>query len=307
MKPRGLSRAGTILLCVVLLCAASVSALAETAVVNNPDPTDRLNLRSEAKSGADILRKYHSGVTVEILSDAGNGWAKVRIGSAEGYMQKQFLVTGANASSMQSAIPVGEVDVTPPQTKLALRERESDDAAAVGSYDQGTSVEVLGISDGWLHVRVMQDGRTGFMRSAWVTMIENLKTAAVSVDKATLRQAPQSDGKSLGTYAQGVPMVILFSFEKLEGWSRVRIGDTVGFMRSSDLVYGPEPNTFSPATKAVSNPGSFANLRKAATSDSLVIEKLGDGASVSVLGTAGDWTHVQTAAGYGYIQTKFLK
>lgn len=294
--------------CLMLLGAGIAGAAAETAVVDNPDPTDRLNLRESAKSGAKILRKYYSGVAVEVLSSAGD-WAKVRIGTAEGYMQKQFLATGTAAASVRSAVPMGQVDVTYPQTKLALRERESDSANAVGSYDQGTAVAVLGVADGWLHVRVVADGRTGFMRSAWVTQTENLRHAAVHADKATLRQEPKAGAKALGAYGRNVPMVVLFSFEKLEGWSRVRIGDTVGFMQNGDLAFNPEPGTadFAPEGKTVRNNGSYVNLRKAASTDASSLEKLDDGTAVSVLGTAGDWTHVEADGVYGYIQSKYLK
>lgn len=306
---RDAKRLLVIVACVVLVCATAAGALAETAVVNNPDPTDRLNLRDSPGSKGNSLRKYYSGVEVEILSSPSSDWAKVRIGSAEGYMLKKFLATGSAAASVQHAIPTGVVNVSYPQTKLALRERDSDDSAAVGSYDNGTSVLVLGVADSWLHVRVIGDGRMGFMRSAWITQAENLEAAAVRADRATFRQSPKPDGKSLGVYGKNVPMVVLFSFEKLEGWSRVRIGDTVGFMRSSDLVYNPEPGVapFTPETRVISNKGSHVNLREKASSSANVREKLKDGTAVVVIGTAGDWTHVQADGLYGYVQSQFLK
>ncbi len=296
----------------LLIALAASAAFAETAVVNNPDPTDRLNLRESAKAGAPILRKYFNGVEAEILSDVSADWAKVRIGGAEGFMQRKFLATGAAADAVARAIPVGIVDVTPPETKLALRERETDDSAAVGSYDQGTAVLVLGISDGWLYVRVESDGRTGFMRSQWVTQAENLRTAVVSdanKAKTTLRETPKTNGKALGQYDGGVPMVVLFSFEKLEGWTRVRIGDTVGFINNGQLHFNPEPaaQPYSGAQMRAENPGSHINMRKTPDRNGQIVAKLEDGAGVNVLGTSGPWSHVVWMGQYGYIQTSFLR
>lgn len=296
-------------LCLLLVCAGAVCAQAEMAVVKNPDPTDRLNLREGASTEDAILHKYYSGVEVEILSGASGDWALVRIGAAEGYMLKEYLATGSQAASVQSAIPLGQVDVTYPQTKLALRAQTSDDSAALGAYENGTMVAVLGVSDGWLHVRVSGDGRMGFMRSAWITQAGDLKNAAVQSEKATLRLSPKAGGKPLGVYRKNVPMAVLFSFEKLEGWSRVRIGNTVGFMQNSDLAYASEPGdaVFSPAVLTVKNPGSFVNLRKEADTKALVVAALTDGTTVSVIGTSGEWSHVLANSEYGYIQSRFLQ
>lgn len=306
---RIMKRGAAAAMCLLLVCSGAVRARAETAVVNNPNPTDRLNLRESANTSANILYKYYCGVAVEILPGSSGDWASVRIGTVEGYMLKKHLATGAQVASVQSAIPMGQVDVTYPQTKLALRAQPSDDSAALVTCENGTVVEVLGVSDGWLHVLVSSDGRVGFMRSAWITQTENQKNAVISAEKATLRQSPKADGKSLGVYGQHVPMVLLFSFEKLEGWSRVRIGNTVGFMRNSDLAFGPEPGgaVFSPVSRKVSNPGSFVNLRKEAKTNALVIKKLNDGTVVDVIGAAGEWTHVLVNSEYGYIQSKFLR
>ncbi len=293
------------LLCVPAFLALPASARAETAVVANPDPTDRLNMRQKPQSGSPILRKYYSGVEVTIISSPSKEWAKVRVGEAEGYMQRQFLKP---PGSVTSAIPVGVVDVTLPQTKLALRQKESDDSTAVGSYENGADVEILGVSDGWLHVRALSDGRTGFMRSAWVAQADNLMYAAVGAKPAVLREKAQSGGKALGTYPTGTRMVCLFSFEKLEGWTRVRIGDTVGFMESSGLAFNPEPGDVpAPVTLGVKNPGTFVHLRKTASTSASSLAQVSDGERVEVLGDAGDWKHVRYGDLTGYVQTKFLQ
>ena len=82
-----------LMLAVLLLPGA---ALAQSAVVNNgSDPSSRLNMRSAPSRDAQAVGKFVSGTQVEILSDEGNGWALVRIGSGDagvtGYMMRDYL------------------------------------------------------------------------------------------------------------------------------------------------------------------------------------------------------------------------
>ncbi|MCL1963828.1 MAG: SH3 domain-containing protein [Firmicutes bacterium] len=63
------------------------------AVVNNPNPADRLNLRASPSVEAASLGKYYNGTVVEIL--LGNGaWCKVRVDvdGKIGYMMRKYLV-----------------------------------------------------------------------------------------------------------------------------------------------------------------------------------------------------------------------
>lgn len=62
-------------------CAASADTqYANTAVVNNPDPADRLHLRAAPSSSAVSLGKYYNGVEVAVQSVSG-GWALVKVGA----------------------------------------------------------------------------------------------------------------------------------------------------------------------------------------------------------------------------------
>ena len=80
------------LLCAALLLLIPWNVYGETAreegeiaVVCNPDPKDRLHLRTKAFGSAKSLGKYYNGVAVSLLldSNAGAAWAHVRIGNTE--------------------------------------------------------------------------------------------------------------------------------------------------------------------------------------------------------------------------------
>ena len=79
------------------------------AVVANPDPKDRLNLRAEPSEQAISLGKFYNWTPVEVLEKRSDGWCRVRIGekdagTAVGYMRTAYLAFGREAANVPSAL-----------------------------------------------------------------------------------------------------------------------------------------------------------------------------------------------------------
>lgn len=76
------------------------------AVVSNPNPADRLNLRKEAKQSAESLGKFYNGTIVRVLSEKGE-WAKVQIGASglTGWMMKKYLAMGTAMDQVKPVFP----------------------------------------------------------------------------------------------------------------------------------------------------------------------------------------------------------
>ena len=82
------------------------------AVVNNPNPNDRLNLRVSPTRDTLSLGKYYNGVTVKILAYADSAWAHVQVGDVVGYMMTQYLVVydgGNNWKTVEPVMPQAEL------------------------------------------------------------------------------------------------------------------------------------------------------------------------------------------------------
>lgn len=143
------------------------------ATVNNPDPADRLHLRTQPSTDAPSLGKYYNGVAVRVLSQRGD-WTHVEAEGVEGWMLSRYLSfpTSAVGSDVPSAIPIAYVNNPRPTDRLNLRQAADEDAASLGKYYNNTRLEVLGVCDGWYHVRVLEDGRTGYMAAAYVTLAD---------------------------------------------------------------------------------------------------------------------------------------
>lgn len=79
------------------------------AVVNNPNPADRLYLRGKASKEGRNLGKFYNRTPVYVEEIRGD-WAYVRIGRATtGYMMTKYLAFGEDADKVECAFPQLEV------------------------------------------------------------------------------------------------------------------------------------------------------------------------------------------------------
>ncbi len=132
--------------------------LAYTGVtVNNPNPKDRLNLRTSPSSTAASKGKYYNGVQVSVLETLENGWVKAQIGSQTGYMDTTFLSNGYVASAMPVVTTTGQVH---------LRASMSTKSTSLDLLPKGTAVILIGLTSQWGHV--IADGQMGFIYAKYL-------------------------------------------------------------------------------------------------------------------------------------------
>ena len=78
------------------------------AVVNNPDPADRLHLRAKASKSGDSLGKFYNGTPVQVLERKGD-WTRVQIGfgssACTGWMMTKYLAFGSDMDKVNDAFP----------------------------------------------------------------------------------------------------------------------------------------------------------------------------------------------------------
>ena len=132
--------------------------LAYTGVtVNNPNPKDRLNLRTSPSSTAASKGKYYNGVQVSVLETLENGWVKAQIGSQTGYMDTTFLSNGYVASAMPVVTTTGQVH---------LRASMSTKSTSLDLLPKGTAVILIGLTSQWGHV--IAGGQMGFIYAKYL-------------------------------------------------------------------------------------------------------------------------------------------
>ena len=60
------------------------------AIVNNPNPRDRLHLREKPSRDSQSLGRFFNGTQLEVLSEQ-KGWVRVRVDGLEGHMMAEFV------------------------------------------------------------------------------------------------------------------------------------------------------------------------------------------------------------------------
>lgn len=135
------------------------------AVVNNPDPADRLHLRVKPDRSAKSLGKFYNRTPVRVLGTKGD-WSHVIIGAdgrLEGWMLTKYLAFGDKMDAVEDASP---------QKVLIDEYKYKQLYASLDMTDTtGDLVEygfwIIGAVDDELYVLLNAQGYTGYMPQSW--------------------------------------------------------------------------------------------------------------------------------------------
>ena len=144
-----------------------------------------LNIRQEASTDSEVIGILTNHNACELLEDAGE-WYKVTSGKVTGYVNKQYLVTGAEAEAIaqQEIKTVATVNTE----TLNVRAEKSTDAAVLSQVGNSEAFTVNSVADGWVEISV--DDSVGYISQDYVTLAQALPTAK------TIEQVKYGDGVS---------------------------------------------------------------------------------------------------------------
>lgn len=126
------------------------------ATVNNPRPTQVLNLRETPSLDARVLGYYYNGTQVRVVSK-GSTWSEVYIGNLHGYMMNQYLNFGGISGTTATLYnPNGNSIVN-------MRAEASLYSAIIGVYPVGTRVTILRSGTDWTYVTI--GSQSGYVSS----------------------------------------------------------------------------------------------------------------------------------------------
>lgn len=305
-----------LMLVLVLCCLASAAQaypsleeIGEYARVNNPNPQDRLHLRTGPGSGYASLGKYYNGTVCEILEgSAQKEWVKVRIypAEAEGWMMTRYLAFGNDREKVQNVQPRTET-----RDQVNLRTGPLRTYPVIESIPARTGLSVLGVvGEDWTHVQ--WENLTGYVMTQYLGAFEAPQSQTLYVNdpvayrRLNLRAGAGTQFASLGLFCVGTPVEVL---DQSAGWVRVRAGSLTGYMDKhylADRFVSPQYPVMQ-----VSNPVAThkLNLRQSPSVQSPSLGRYGNGARVSVMGylAGGEWAWVQIGQTTGYMMLKYLQ
>ena len=140
------------------------------AVVNNPNPNDRLNLRMAPSRDAASIGKYYNGVVVKILSGVDGTWSQVQVGEVEGYMMTRYLVVYDGRSSRPAVEPVmPQAELRNPYANIQnLLTTPGAGMQLLVPIPNGAPITVLGTADRYMHIQY--GGMTGYVPADCVAL-----------------------------------------------------------------------------------------------------------------------------------------
>lgn len=128
------------------------------AVVNNPDPADRLHLRAKADRSARSLGKFYNGTPVQVLAQKGD-WTQVQLGfgptALTGWMMTKYLTFGADMDAVRDAYP----DLTFREGHEAQEDELGTGYMVVGVEETGSPAQ---------YILLGEDGMVMYVPQSWL-------------------------------------------------------------------------------------------------------------------------------------------
>jgi len=179
---------------------------------------------------------------------------------------------------------------------VRVRSEASTDASVLTVIHPGEGVEVLNHDPaGWSRVQV--GGKTGFVRSDFLKFPINNFATFQTTSGVNIRASASTTADIVRTVAAGTNIEV--TEHNPTGWSKVRIGDASGFIRSDFLSRGGSNGIVASATttsdSAIANLKTTGNvnLRASASTDADIVRTLAAGTSVEVLENQSGWSRVR--------------
>ena len=217
------------------------------AVINNPNASDRLNLRASASNASNSLGKFYNGTTVEVLN-TGVTWCKVKVNGKTGYMLTKNLLMDSSVKSFVT-LDVGRTINEEGNTSyqpLCSAPFSNASKIKVPHHEGNNALIILGKTGTWYYVEI--NGVKGYYPVNRVTPgIRNPGKKNIAVvtspdlkDRLNLRASASNKSRSLGKYFAGTQAEVLEynttdAATRETTWYKVRVNGQVGYMQAKYL------------------------------------------------------------------------
>lgn len=131
-----------------------------------------LNVRETPSTGGKLVGKMRDHAVCEIL-ETEDGWAKIQSGEVEGYVSRDYLLTGPDAIAVAKEL-VKTVAVAK-EDGLNVRQEPSTSSQVVTQIAKGEELEYVETLEDWVHVTI--DDEDAYIFAEYVEVCNTLETA----------------------------------------------------------------------------------------------------------------------------------
>ena len=204
--------------------------------------TERLNIRSEASTEAEIVGAAYKGERYEILEDAGD-WVKIE----GGYLSKEFLeikyaLNEARKLDLRSMVLnlYDNLAISNVEGYLNIREEPKEDGKIIGKLTSRAAGDIIETLDGWYKIR--SGPITGYVKSDYILTGQAAKDAAleeaelmavVTADALYARAEPNTNSKIFTTISNSEKYPIV---SQSDGWIEIELEDNNNAFLSTEFV-----------------------------------------------------------------------
>lgn len=154
--------------------------------------SSHLNVRSQPSTEGEILGKLHNNSVGEVIGREGE-WLKIKSGSVEGYIKKEYALTGKKAKKKAKKVGMRKAKVK--ATTLRIRKEATTDSETIGLLPKAEVIAVEDVADGWVKVN-SAEGK-GYVSKKHVKMYR-VNTVAESKEEEAARLAKEEAKKNNG-------------------------------------------------------------------------------------------------------------
>ena len=302
----------------------------QIGLVQLKNSTSRLNVRSNPSESASIIGKLNYGATVTVTGQSGN-WYKIESGSVKGYASKEYI----------SIISYTEerIGTVTGASSLRVRSGPGTSYSRITAISEGTTVTVLGETNGWYLVR-LSNGTTGYCSAEYIKLSASPSTpdepegktgTVTGVETLNVRSGPSGENGVLFIISKGTKVTVLE--ETSNGWYKIQVLNQTGYVEGKYIKLdssGPSASATNPAGTPSSTPSSTPkptaspepsvktgrvslensssrlNVRSNPSSSGSIIGKLKQGAIVTITGESGNWYKIESGSVKGYASKDYI-
>jgi len=141
---------------------AACTLMSASALESGKTMASQLNIRTEPFGP--VITTVPEGTTLAILANDGE-WAQVSVNGIIGFASMDYIMEDVGEAALQDFSFGGGVISA---DDVNFRAEPSTSSGVIGRFQSGTSVTVVGISDGWF--KVDYNGQTGFVHPDYLSM-----------------------------------------------------------------------------------------------------------------------------------------
>ena len=286
-------------------------------------------MRSAPSGSASIIGKLNHGANVTVIGESGD-WYQIESGSVKGYVSKEYITIISYAQER-----IGTVTGA---SSLKVRSGPGTSYSRITAISGGTTVTVLGETNGWYFVR-LANGTTGYCSAEYMTVSDSPavpddpdgRTGTVTgIDTLNVRSGPSTNNGILFTISRGTKVTVL---EESNGWYKIQVLNRTGYAYAQYIEIDqtgaspsadnskpasttpnstPSPSQSAPPSSnetgrvTLENSTSRLNVRSAPNGSASIIGKLNHGAAVTITGESGDWYQIESGSIKGYVSKDYI-